>query len=164
MRELKYPFDAEKIIKKKKSIKRNLLEDSSKIFIEKKIAILGGETTENIKLILEIFLLNYGIKPYFYEVEVNLFLCPLSPALWDRIKNGDGSGEYYIFDELETSTNEIAKKYNLKITGSYNLYNLNIKNEDFYDVRHLRHEQLSKFFYFTSKAGNEKGQQYKLDI
>lgn len=73
MRELEYPFDAEKIISKKKSIKRKLLEDSSKTFIEKKIAILGGETTENIKLILEIFLLNYGIKPCFYESEYNQY-------------------------------------------------------------------------------------------
>lgn len=89
--------------------------------------------------------------------EVNLFLCPLSPALWDRIKNGDSPEEYYILDELETFANEIAKKYNLKITGSYNPYNLNIKNEDFYDARHLRHEQLSKFFDFSSKFGNKKG-------
>ena len=73
MRELEYPFDAEKIISKKKSIKRKLLEDSSKTFIEKKIAVLGGETTENIKLILEIFLLNYGIKPHFYESEYNQY-------------------------------------------------------------------------------------------
>ncbi len=73
MRELEYPFDAELILKKKKSFKRQLLEDSSKTFIEKKIAILGGETTENIKLMLELFLLNYGIKPSFYESEYNKY-------------------------------------------------------------------------------------------
>ena len=73
MRELSYPFDAEEILKKKKSIRRLLLADSSKTFIEKKIAILGGETTQNIKLILELFLLNYGIKPLFYESEYNRY-------------------------------------------------------------------------------------------
>ena len=39
----------------------------------KKIAILGGSTTSEIKNILELFLLNYGIKPTFYESEYNQF-------------------------------------------------------------------------------------------
>ncbi len=88
--------------------------------------------------------------------EVNLYLCPLPPSLWDRIQNDGGLNEYYILDELEIFANEIARKYNLKITGSYNPYNLNVQDEDFYDARHLRHEQLSKFFDFTSKAGSKK--------
>lgn len=73
MKELVYPFDAEKILSKKKSFRRLLLGESSKTFLEKKIAILGGETTQNIKLILELFLLNYGIKPLFYESEYNQY-------------------------------------------------------------------------------------------
>lgn len=73
MKELEYPFDPEKLLKQKKSIRRLLLEDSDKKFIDKKIAILGGETTQNIKLILELFLLNYGIKPSFYESEYNQY-------------------------------------------------------------------------------------------
>lgn len=103
---------------------------------------------------------------YFTEMgtEVNLYLCPLPPSLWERIKSGDSLGEYYILDELEIFANEIAKKYNLKITGSYNPYNLNVKDEDFYDARHLRHEQLSKFFDFTSKTSSKKEQQHKSNI
>lgn len=73
MKDLQYPFDADKIMRKKKSIKRQLLEDQSRTFTKKKIAILGGETTEDIKLILELFLLNYGIKPLFYESEYNQY-------------------------------------------------------------------------------------------
>lgn len=73
MRELEYPFNPEKINAKKKSIKKQLLENNSNGFIEKKIAILGGETTQNIKLILELFLLNYGIRPSFYESEYNQY-------------------------------------------------------------------------------------------
>lgn len=73
MKELEYPFDSEKLIKQKKSIRRLLLEDSGRKFIDKKIAILGGQTTQNIKLILELFLLNYGIKPSFYESEYNQY-------------------------------------------------------------------------------------------
>lgn len=73
MKELSYPFDAEWILKKKKSIKKELLADNSVDFIDKRIAILGGETTQNIKLMLELFLLNYGIKPEFYESEYNQY-------------------------------------------------------------------------------------------
>lgn len=71
MRELEYPFDPEYLLKKKKSIKRELLENLPKGTIRKKIAILGGETTQNIKLMLELFLLHYGIEPSFYESEYN---------------------------------------------------------------------------------------------
>ena len=73
MKELEYPFDPKWIIKKKKSIKKQLLEDKSNNFICKKVAILGGSTTKEIKDILEIFLLNYGIKADFYESEYNKF-------------------------------------------------------------------------------------------
>lgn len=40
---------------------------------KKKIAILGGSTTNDIKLVLELFLLNYGIEPEFYESEYNQY-------------------------------------------------------------------------------------------
>ena len=73
MKELEYPFDGEEIIKKKKKYRRLLLEDTSKSFIEKKIAILGGQTTEAIKQVLELFLLNHGIKPSFFESEYNMW-------------------------------------------------------------------------------------------
>lgn len=73
MKELEWPFDAEYIIKKKKSLKKQLLADSKGSCIEKRIAILGGVTTNNIRNILELFLLNYGIKPIFYESEYNQY-------------------------------------------------------------------------------------------
>ena len=67
-----YPFDGNYILTKKKSLKKELL-DQNITFVEKKIAILGGSTTSNIKLILELFLLNNGIKPSFYESEYNKY-------------------------------------------------------------------------------------------
>lgn len=72
MKSLEYPFDSELILKKKKSIRKALLGES-KNYIPARIAILGGSTTNDIKLILELFLLNYGIKPEFYESEYNQF-------------------------------------------------------------------------------------------
>ena len=68
MQELQYPFDSRYIIKKKKSIKRQLLEQGSG-FIDKRIAVLGGSTTHDIIMILELFLLDQGIRPQFYESE-----------------------------------------------------------------------------------------------
>jgi len=91
MRELEYPFEAEWILKKKKSIKKALLKDDESIFLEKRIAILGGSTTNDIKNVLELFLLNYGIRPIFYESEYNQYyedvmfsneeLCSFKPDL-----------------------------------------------------------------------------------
>ena len=68
MRELEYPFDSEYILKKSKKIKRELLESGTG-FLSKKIAVLGGSTTHDIIRVLEVFLLNRGIKPVFYESE-----------------------------------------------------------------------------------------------
>ena len=68
MKELEYPFDSAYILKKSKSIKKQLLADNSSR-IHKKIAVLGGSTTHDIVRMLELFLLNYGIEPEFYESE-----------------------------------------------------------------------------------------------
>lgn len=72
MKELNYPFDAGYIISKKRNIKRQLMEHTEG-FIKKKIAILGGYTTNSIKQTMELFLLNQGILPEFYESEYNQF-------------------------------------------------------------------------------------------
>jgi FkbH-like protein len=69
---LEYPFDGEYILRKKKSIKKKLL-NSNISFIKKKIAILGGSTTSDIRLMMELFLLNQGIQPEFYESEFNQY-------------------------------------------------------------------------------------------
>lgn len=73
MKELEYPFDPEWILKKKKALKRELLQNTQQTFLEKKIAIPGGSTTRDIRDILELFLLNYGIRPCFYESEYNQY-------------------------------------------------------------------------------------------
>lgn len=59
-------------MKKRRSIKKELLK-TDKPFIEKRIAVLGGSTTHDIIDILELFLLNYGIRPTFYESEFNQY-------------------------------------------------------------------------------------------
>lgn len=68
MKELEYPFDNNYIMKKSRSLKKALLNDGTDR-IRKKIAVLGGSTTHDIIRIMELFLLNYGIEPQFYESE-----------------------------------------------------------------------------------------------
>ena len=63
-----YPLDSKTLLRKKIQIKKELLSNSSN-FIEKRIAVLGGSTTNEIVDQLELFLLNYGIKPTFYQSE-----------------------------------------------------------------------------------------------
>lgn len=74
MKELEYPFDAEYILKKRKAIRKTLLaENSMSHRLVKRIAILGGSTTHDIKEMLELFLLNTGIEPQFYESEYDQY-------------------------------------------------------------------------------------------
>ena len=67
-KDLEYPFDPEYILKKSKHIKKELLADGTSR-IRKRIAVLGGSTTHDVIRILELFLLNQGIEPVFYESE-----------------------------------------------------------------------------------------------
>ena len=53
--DLQYPLDIDKILRKKKSIKKELL--NNKNLVERNIAILGGSTTSEIKNILEVLYL-----------------------------------------------------------------------------------------------------------
>ena len=68
MKELEYPYDAGWILSSRRKIKKKLLA-SDRDYVEKRIAILGGSTTSNIVQVLDLFLLNQGIKASFYESE-----------------------------------------------------------------------------------------------
>jgi FkbH-like protein len=68
---LTYPIDVDLILRKKKAIKRELIENKPSSTIN--IAILGGSTTDEIKNILELFLLKNGFLANFYQSEYNKF-------------------------------------------------------------------------------------------
>lgn len=72
MKELQYPFDSVEILRNKRSLRKRLLKQE-KSFTNLRIAILSGSTIGDIKKILELFLLNQGIKCEFYEGEYNRF-------------------------------------------------------------------------------------------
>jgi len=69
---LQYPFDPQTIFDRRRAIRRELLADGSRR-IAKKIAVLGGSTTHDIISVLELFLLDFGIEPTFYESEFGLY-------------------------------------------------------------------------------------------
>lgn len=71
MNMLQYPFDSALILQKKRSLKRQLLQKEG--LVPKKVAILSGSTIGEVKNILELFLLDSGIQPTFYEGGYALF-------------------------------------------------------------------------------------------
>jgi len=68
---LGYPYDAGTLLRKKKSIRRTLLTRPG--FIEKRVAVLGGSTTAELRDMIDLFLLNDGIKATFYESSYNRY-------------------------------------------------------------------------------------------
>lgn len=66
------PPYSDKIMLKRKRIRKELLAQDIG-WIDKRIAILGGSTTHDIKDMLELFLLHYGIRPTFYESDYNQY-------------------------------------------------------------------------------------------
>ncbi len=63
-----YPLNSAEILKGKRRLKKALLADGT-CRIKKNIAVLGGSTTNDIVDILELFLLDNGIEPTFYQSE-----------------------------------------------------------------------------------------------
>lgn len=72
MREaLQYPLDVPLLLRKRRALKAELSAQGP--FMRKKIALLGGSTTADLRSLLELFLLASGIEPVFFESEYNRF-------------------------------------------------------------------------------------------
>jgi len=69
---LTYPFDCEYVLQNRRKLKKELTAQSV-ARTKKRIALLGGATTGIIRPVLELFLLDMGIEPEFYESEYNRF-------------------------------------------------------------------------------------------
>lgn len=70
MRELEYPFNSELILRKRRGLLRQL-KAQDRPFIDKRVAVLNGATADDVAAVLELFLLNEGIRPSFYLSEYN---------------------------------------------------------------------------------------------
>jgi len=80
---LKYPVVAADVLRRRHSLKQELLQQSN--LLSTRIAILGGSTTAEIRSMLEIFLLAHRIRPEFYESGYNRYSEDVlfeSPSLW----------------------------------------------------------------------------------
>ncbi|MEN8220296.1 MAG: HAD-IIIC family phosphatase [Pseudomonadota bacterium] len=121
--QLNYPFDPHYILRKKRSIKRELLKNTG--LVNRRIAIIGGSTTAEIKDILELFLLKDGIKPVFYESEY---------------------GKYY--EDIMFENNELDKFAPETIyihTSSVNISNFPTIQEESDSVAQLLQKEFAKF-------------------
>jgi len=70
-KEMRFPVDPTTILRKRNSLKRELLAQPN--LTPTRIAILGGSTTTEVKAMLELFLLAQGIGPTFYESGYNRY-------------------------------------------------------------------------------------------
>jgi FkbH-like protein len=70
-KEMRFPISAEEILRKRQALKKELLKQPN--LTASRIAILGGSTTQEVKSILELFLLAQGIQASFYESEYNAY-------------------------------------------------------------------------------------------
>lgn len=68
---LEYPFDNALILRKRKAIRKELLQRT--YTREIRVAVLGGSTTNELVNVIELFLLKKGILPSFYESEYNKY-------------------------------------------------------------------------------------------
>lgn len=71
MQALEYPFDGEALLRKKRALRRELAAQPG--LVEKKVAIVSGTTVGEVKNMLELFLLNSGIRPAFWEGPYGLY-------------------------------------------------------------------------------------------
>lgn len=71
MNPLQYPFDGTYILQKKRALRKQLLATPG--LANKKIALLSGSTIGDIQKILELFLLDKGICPEFYQGGYGLY-------------------------------------------------------------------------------------------
>lgn len=69
---LRPPVDPGLILRKKRSILRELRSEGTPR-LRKRIAVLGGSTTQELVSLLELFLLDGGIEPVFYESPYGLY-------------------------------------------------------------------------------------------
>ncbi|MBQ7284281.1 MAG: HAD family hydrolase, partial [Oscillospiraceae bacterium] len=120
---LDYPFDSDLILQKKKRLKKELLLKEG--LIEKKVAILSGSTIGEVQNILELFLLNYGIKPVFWQVQYARYY------------------ENLVFESEQLK--EFAPDFIYIHTTNKNLENLPIPTDSADDVKAKLENEFAKF-------------------
>ncbi len=70
-KEMRSPVSPAEILRKRRSLRRDLIDQPNLLPV--RIAILGGSTTTEVRSILELFLLDHGLRPAFYESGYNRY-------------------------------------------------------------------------------------------
>ena len=71
LKEMRFPVSPAEILRKRRSLRRDLIDQPNLLPV--RIAILGGSTTTEVRSILELFLLDHGLRPAFYESGYNRY-------------------------------------------------------------------------------------------
>ena len=82
------------------------------------------------------------------DIEVEIFLCPFCPTLWDRLEIDKEDSQCFILKEIENHTLEVAEQYGLKVIGDYNPYVCGVEDSDFWDSRHMKYDMIDQHFEF----------------
>lgn len=80
-------------------------------------------------------------------VDVDLFLSPFSPALYERID----LSRYHMVSEVEKYAEDISARYSLDLIGSFNPAAVGIDNDAYVDGRHIKGFRMTEFFDFKRK-------------
>lgn len=184
---LDYPFDNALILRKRKAIRKELMEKT--YTKEIKVAVLGGSTTNELVSIIELFLLKQGFLPSFYQSEYNKFyedavfgsdeLIALNPDIIYIHTTHENVSEFPAFhateEEVETVLkNELfkfqtiwksLKKYNCPIIQNNFDFPVNrsLGNLDSYDI-HGRTYFLSRLNLEFAKEAQANSSLYINDI
>ncbi|MCL1874657.1 MAG: HAD-IIIC family phosphatase [Synergistaceae bacterium] len=120
---INYPFDNGVILKRKKALKRQLIGQND--LLEKRVAVLSGSTIGDIKDVLELFLLNYGIKPQFYIGQYCRFyedimfenrdLAEFKPDIIHIHTSARNLSDDSVFDKLQTVWAKIKEVYSCTV-------------------------------------------------
>lgn len=151
MKELEYPFNSDYILKTKKKLRRELLAQDRQ-WVCKKIAVLGGSTTSDVIKILDLFLLNQGIKAEFYESEYAMF--------WEDAVFGNETLQKFQPDLIYIhTTNRNIKKYpDIKLSKD----EVNILLEESYQYYTRAWEQLERKYHCPIIQNNFEFPFYRL--
>ena len=77
------------------------------------------------------------------HVEVMFFLSPYHPVIYQSLV---GSAKNKVIVDVENYYREIAKKYHLKVIGSYDPERCRLTENDFFDPYHAKREGIEKIF------------------
>ena len=167
-----YPFDSSAILGKKKSLRRQLLQQEH--LLSKRIAIVSGSTIGVIKDILELFLLNSGIKPLFYEGQYNLFyedimfenheLSDFNPDLIYIHTTSRNLSDESLFDKLHSMWERIKEQFKCSVIQNNfdlpasasdeersNVMRLNIQIDDY--ARRTNHFYVNDIHFVSANYG-----------